>query len=122
MRSVRYLMLIGALVALALAATPVAAQVIDDPVVSGSESPITTPTTVDVEREIEERGAPVDVDVGGDVEVGGAVEQRGEAEADADVLALTGGDVAALLAIGAVAFGIGALLVVRARRSRPEGV
>lgn len=122
MRILRYFILIGALVALALAATPVAAQVIDDPVVSGSESPITTPTTVDVGGVTDERGAPVDVDVGDDVDVGGAVEQRGETEADTDVLALTGGDVAALLAIGAVAFGIGALLVVRARRSRPEGV
>ena len=120
MRILRYFILIGALVALALAATPVAAQVIDDPVVSGSESPITTPTTVDVGGVTDERGAPVDVDVGDDVDVGGAVEQRGEAQGEAQGLAITGGDLVVLIALAAVAVGLGGLLLARARRSRPD--
>lgn len=101
MRRLRYLMFAGALGALVLVATPVGAQV------SGSDTPVTTPSTVEVGGATEYRGTPV--------EVAGAIEDPG----DPGVLPFTGGDVVALVGLGAVAVGLGVLFVARARvRSR----
>ena len=114
MRSVRYLLLFGVLVTAVLLATPAAAQV-DDPIVSGSETPETLPPEVDVEEEAEVGGEVVER--AQPVEVGGAVEAGGEAEA----LPVTGGDAFALVVLGVAGLGLGAFLVTRARsRSRPQ--
>ena len=106
MRKLRYLMVVGTFAALVVVAAPASAQV------SGSDTPITTPTTVEVGGTTEERGTPV--------EVAGAIEDPGD-PGDPAVLSFTGGDVVALVILGAFAVGLGSLFVARARARSGAG-
>lgn len=96
MLRLRYLALIGVFGALMLTTTPALAQV------SGSDTPVTTPSTVEVGGVTEEQGTPVDPGYTGD-------------PGDPGVLPFTGGDIAGFVALGALTTIIGGVMVSRAR-------